>query len=278
MQKDQAISATVLMAVYNDEKFLEEALDSILSQLSEDIELLIIDDSSSDRSQQILVDLVCRTNQVRVIRNPRNEGLGYCLALGTEQARGKYIIRMDSDDVCLPGRFAKQIKFLDDNPDVDIVGGFAIEIDASGKKSVERRMPYSHDNIKSAIWACPLIHPTVTFRKERVLLAGNYKHQASRRQEDYELWFRCVKSGLRFANIPEPLIYYRFTPKSQSKQRLKQAIYQVKIGWHGCQMLHLSWWQYLAVTTPIFRAVFPVRVSHFIYRLLKPFDPRQDLA
>jgi glycosyltransferase involved in cell wall biosynthesis len=273
-----SVTTTVLMAVYNDEEFLEESLDSILSQLSEDMELLVIDDGSSDRSRQILVDLARQTDRVRVMRNSKNEGLGYCLAFGTEQARGKYVIRMDSDDICLPGRFAKQVNFLDENPNIDIVGGFAIEIDAHGNKGIERKMPLSHAQIQSAIWACPLIHPTVIFRRERVLLAGNYQHQASRRQEDYELWFRCIKSGLRFANIPEPLIYYRFTPESQSKQRFKQAMYQVRVGWHGCLMLHLPWWQYLAVTTPIFRAIFPVRVSYFIYRLLKPFDPRKGLT
>ncbi len=137
------------------------------------------------------------------------------------------------------------------------------------------QMPLSHEQIADSIWACPLIHPTVTFKRDKILFAGNYQHQASRRQEDYELWFRCLKVGLVFANLPDVLIYYRFTSKSQQKQRLKQAIYQAQIGWNGCRMLNLPKWQYLAVMAPILRAIFPPGLSHLIYRSLAPFDPRK---
>jgi len=269
------LTATILMAVYNDYAFLKEAVDSIIKQLLPNTELLIIDDSSSDGSEKIIRSLASKNSQVRVIRNTTNRGLGRCLALGTEEAKGRYIIRMDSDDICLPERFAKQIDFLDKNPDIDILGGWAVEIDEHGKTGKLRKMPPSHQEIKASIWACPLIHPTVAFRRDKVLSAGNYQHQPSRRQEDYELWFRCLKHGLKFANLEEPLIYYRFTSKSQRKQRLGHAVYQAKIGWDGCRLLNLPWWQYLAVTTPILRAIFPPKISHFIYRALSLFDPRK---
>lgn len=269
------MTATVLMAVYNDRFFLQEAIDSITKQLLPNTELLIIDDSSSDGSEKLINDIVSKDRKVRVIRNTTNQGLGRCLALGTQESKGQYIIRMDSDDVCLPGRLAKQIDFLNRNPNVDILGGWAIEIDEYGKMGKLRKMPPSHSEIEASIWACPLIHPTVAFRRDRILLAGNYQHQPSRRQEDYELWFRCLKHGLRFANLEEPLIYYRFTSKSQRKQRLGHAIYQAKIGWDGCRLLNLPWWQYLAVTAPILRAIFPPKISHFIYRALSLFDPRK---
>lgn len=266
-------TVTILMAVYNDKPFIEQALDSILKQVNDEMELLIIDDGSSDGSQQILNDLAAQYSQVRLLRNEQNQGLGYCLSLGVEQARGKYIIRMDADDICVPDRLAKQICFLDQNPDIDIVGGAAIEIDEFGKLGQFRRRPTQHSEIAKVIWANPLIHATVAFRKEKIIQVGNY-NSSLRRRQDYDLWFRCLKAGLRFANISEPLIYYRFSSNSHRKQGLKQAINQAKVGLRGCRMLKLPWWQYLAVTTPIFRAIFPPTLSHLIYRSLAFLDPR----
>jgi glycosyltransferase involved in cell wall biosynthesis len=271
------LTATVLMAVYNDEIFLEQALESILQQLTDDMELLVIDDHSSDRSWKILQDIECKHPRVRVIRNDKNRGVGYCAYIGVKEAKGKYIIRMDSDDICFPDRFAKQIKFLDENPDVDIIGGAAIEIDEQNRQGVLRKVPLRHDDIVKVIWSCPIIQPAVAFRRERILLAGNYD-PTLRRRIDYDLWFRCLKTGLRFANLPDPLVYYRFTAKSQQKHRLSQAIDQAKIGWRGCRMLKLPWWQYLAVMVPILRAIFPPSLSHLIYRWLAPFDPRKKYS
>lgn len=271
---NHSLTATVLMAVYNDEKFVAEAINSILPQLKEDMELLIIDDHSTDRTSEIINDFQFQYSNIRIIRNEQNQGLGYSLALGVEQAKGKYIIRIDSDDICMPDRFAKQIHFFEDNPDIDILGGGAIEIDENGKQGVTRQMPLSHEEIIKSIWACPFIHPTVAFKRDRILQAGNYNPNIRRRQ-DYDLWFRCAKQGLRFANLSEPLIYYRFTASSQKKQRLNHAIDQAKIGWNGCRMLNLPLWQYLAVTVPILRAIFPPSISHIIYRSLAIFDPRK---
>jgi glycosyltransferase involved in cell wall biosynthesis len=268
------LTATVLMAVYNDEKFVKEAINSVLSQLKEDMELLIIDDHSTDKSSEILKDFAEQYSRIRLIRNQENKGLGYCLALGTQKARGKYIMRMDGDDICLCDRFTKQINFLEENPHIDILGGGAIEIDENEKQGVIRQMPLSHEEIMKVIWANPFIHSTVAFRREKILNVGNYNAKIRRRQ-DYDLWFRCAKQGLRFSNLGESLIYYRFTANSQKKQRLSQAIDQAKIGWKGCQMLNLPLWQYLAVGVPIIRALFPPSASHLIYRALGVFDPRK---
>ncbi len=262
------------MSVYNDEVFVEEAIKSVVLQLTEDMEFLIIDDYSSDRTSEIINDFQSQYSNIRIIRNEKNRGLGYSLALGVEQAKGKYIIRIDSDDICLSDRFAKQIQFLEENPNIDILGGGAIEIDENGKQGLIRAMPLSHEEIVKSIWACPFIHPTVAFKRDKILQAGNYNPQIRRRQ-DYDLWFRCAKQGLRFANLSEPLIYYRFTANSQKKQRLNHAIDQAKIGWEGCKMLNLPKWQYLAVAIPILRAIFPPSVSHLIYRSLAIFDPRK---
>jgi glycosyltransferase involved in cell wall biosynthesis len=272
--ENNSLTATVLMSVYNDEVFVEEAIKSVVLQLTEDMEFLIIDDHSSDRSSETLKSFESQYPQVRVIRNEKNQGLGYCLAMGTEIAQGKYIIRLDSDDICFPDRLAKQIDFLNQNPDIDIVGGAAIEINEQNETGSFRAMPVRHEQIAKLIWSCPFIHPTVAFRRSSVLLAGNYNPKITR-PVDYDLWFRCLKSGLKFANLSEPLIYYRFSSSTHKKNQLKHLIAQAKIGWDGCQMLDLPKWQYLAVMIPILRAIFPPSLSHLIYRSLAPFDPRK---
>jgi len=273
--KNNFLTATVLMAIYNDQDFVAKAIKSVVQQLTDDMELLIIDDHSTDQTSEIINDFQSQYSNIRIIRNQQNQGLGYSLALGVEQAKGKYVIRIDSDDVCMPDRFAKQIRFFEENPDIDILGGGAIEIDEDGNQGVIRGMPLSHEEIVKSIWACPLIHPTVAFKRDKILQAGNYNPNIRRRQ-DYDLWFRCAKQGFKFANFAEPLIYYRFSSDSHKKQRLNHAIDQAKIGWEGCKMLDLPKWQYLAVAVPIVRAIFPSSFSHLIYRALAPFDPRKN--
>lgn len=270
------IIATVLMAVYNDEIFLEEAVNSVLSQLGRNMEFLVIDDNSSDSSTTILENFSARNSYIRVIRNSENRGVGYCAWLGMYEARGKYVIRMDSDDICFPNRIERQIAFLEQNPEIDIVGAAAIEIDDQGNQGKLRQMPLSHHDIAKVIWANPIIQPAVAFRRERVLFAGNYNPQL-RRRIDYDLWFRCLKAGLRFANLPEPLVYYRFTPSSHRKQTLKRAIEQAQVGWRGCWMLGSPWWQYLAVTVPIARSILPPKLGHLLYRSLSLVDPRKKV-
>jgi glycosyltransferase involved in cell wall biosynthesis len=272
--QDSVMVATVLMAVYNDENFVAQSVESILSQLTAQIELLIIDDCSSDNSAEILQNFAQKDSRIRIIRNVANLGVGYCRYLGVKEAKGKYIIIMDSDDICIEGRLKKQITFLEENPNIDIVGGAVIEIDNTNKQGTIRQMPLHHEEIVKAIWACPVMHPTVAFRKNRILLAGNYDPNL-RRRIDYDLWFRCLNAGLKFANLSEPLTYYRFTPNTHRKQNLKRAFEQAQIGWQGCQLLNLPWWQYLAVMVPLMRAIFPPSLSHLIYRSLAPFDPRK---
>lgn len=268
---------TVLMAVYNDEAHLSEAVTSILTQDFNDFELLIIDDASTDGSSAILRKLTLHDPRIKVIRNDVNNGLGQALALGVKEARGDYVIRMDADDLAVPGRLRRQVEYLDQHPQIDILGGGAVEIDYAGTVGPRRVMPLEHDRIVGSIWACPLIHPTVAFRRRRVLAAGNY-NPALRRRQDYELWFRCVREGLRFANLAEPLVYYRFDRTSYRKQPFKLAVQQARIGWRGCRMLRRPFWQRLAVTVPVWRALLPGPAQHLAYRALAIVDPRRRKA
>lgn len=273
-QVERSPRVTVLMASYNSERFVADSINSVLTQSYSDFEFLIVDDASTDRSPDILRHAARHDARVRVLWNEHNLGLGACLARGVEAARGEYIVRIDADDLCLADRIEQQVRHLDANPDLDVLGSGAIEISPAGKLGRHRRMPATHEKIVDSIWACPIIHPAVAFRRQRILDAGNYDSSLRRRQ-DYELWFRCVQYGLRFENVPTPLIYYRFDATWHRKQSLRLAIQQARIGLAGCQMLRLAWWQRLGVTVPMWRALLPSATQHLAYRALSRFDPRR---
>lgn len=264
---------SVLLASYNSEQFIEACIESVLAQTFCDFEFIIIDDASTDGSFALLQEVGRHDSRVRVIRNKYNLGLGASLAQGVEIARGDYVIRIDADDLCFPDRLDRQVRFLDEYPDVDVLGGAAVEINAEGKTGRVRRMPITHEKIIQNIWACPFIHPTVAFRRKRILAVGNY-NATLRRRQDYELWFRCARQGLRFANLQDPLIYYRFDADTHRRQPLRLALQQARIGLEGCRMLGLPWWQRVGVMLPVWRAVLPLRLQHAVYRVFTAFDPR----
>jgi glycosyltransferase involved in cell wall biosynthesis len=284
MQDSPAISLrssrpdiTVLMSVYNGRPYLNEAVESIVEQTHEDFEFLIIDDASTDGSRSILEEWAGRDGRIRLILHDENRGLGYALAEGIKEARAPWIARMDDDDIAFPDRLERQVQYLEEHPNIDILSSWAIEIDAQGEPIRLRQVPTSHEDIIRLIWTIPVIHPAVLFRRESIQRVGSYS-SALRRRQDYDLWFRCAAAGLRFANIPEPLIYYRFTDDYYSKNDLRTALDQVQIGWKGCRMVGASPVAYVGVMAPLVRALLPKRLSKFIQLLLHKFDPRQEQA
>lgn len=263
---------TVLMSVHNGLPDLKEAVDSILTQTFGDFEFLIFDDASNDGSHQMLADYAAQDSRIRLVTNEGCIGLGASLARGVTMAQGTWIARADADDICLPHRLQTQYDFVQAHPDVDIVSSWALEINEHGDVTGERRVPLEHDNIARYIWTCPIIHPAVFFKKEAILKAGSYGTE--RRRQDYALWFRALKAGLRFANIGEPLIKYRFADSYFNRNSTKALLQQVWIGWKGCWLVKASPVAYIGVTVPLVRSVLPDRIQRYVAALQKRFDPR----
>lgn len=209
-----------------------------------------------------------------LIELPTNVGLGGALSKGLEECRHEMVARMDTDDVAFPERFEVQMSFMEANPKIDVVGSFVEEIDQDGSLMGIRKMPIEHEAIRANLWASPIIHPTVMLRRSRVLAAGNYDPQCRRRQ-DYELWFRCAEFGLRFHNISRPLLFYRFGADTHKKQPPGLAWEQAMIGFRGASRLGMPVYQRLACFIPFARSLLPRGFQHLLYRVLKPFDPRQ---
>jgi glycosyltransferase involved in cell wall biosynthesis len=268
----QAPLISVLMSVYNGLPYLTEAVDSVLSQTFTDFEFIIIDDESSDGSLEILEKYAVKDARIKLIKNPERLGLGINLKNGVVAARGTWIARMDADDISVPERLAKQLEYVTANPKTDILGSYAMDIDPNGNEIGLRRCPTTHADIVKYIWTCPIIHPTVFMKKESLLRAGSYGNE--KRRQDYALWFKCASKSLQFANLPEPLLKYRFTGDYFSKNNLAALITQVKIGWKGCWLIGASPLAYIGVTVPLIKGILPKSCGMVISRLLKKFDPR----
>jgi glycosyltransferase involved in cell wall biosynthesis len=236
--------------------------------------VLVIDgritDELEDSIQKWCVKL---KNKLNVVRLHENKGLGYALNRGVKACRSTFIARMDTDDISDPYRFKIQMDFLRVNPDIDIVGSFAQEIDYNDKYLSVRMVPLSHDIIYKNLYLCPIIHPSVLFRKKSIDSIGSYNSSLSRRQ-DYEMWFRAAKAGLRFANIPQSLILYRFTEKTHKRQTMKLMLQQAVIGYNGVLSINQPYWKAVFCFIPFFRSFLPAKFQHIVYRIMKRVDPR----
>lgn len=268
-------TVSVVMGVFNAERYVSTAIESILGQSFADFEFLIIDDGSSDATLRIVREYASRDVRIRVIAHDHNRGLGHVLNEGVQKARGEYVARMDADDISIPIRLERMVAHLRDNPDVDIVGSYAAEIDDEGQERELRRVPLGHEKIVELIWMCPIIHPTVMFRRRRILEVGSYSPTVRRRQ-DYELWFRCAHAGLRFENIPEPLLLYRYCSETMKRNHMRSMWDQAWVGIRGCRLVGAPPLAYVGVLIPFAESMFPRSVRQRLIEFRKRLDPRRS--
>jgi glycosyltransferase involved in cell wall biosynthesis len=195
------------MPVYNGEKYLREAIESILNQSFTDYEFLIMNDGSQDQSVDIINSY--HDPRIRLVLNEPTLGLVHMLNRGIENSRSCYIARMDCDDISMPQRLTKQVAFMNQHPEVGICGTW---IEYFMGKQYLLQLPVSDSEIKQALPSyCPMAHPTVMFRTAVVKNNGLYYSHDFPYVEDYELWFRAAQITC-FANIPEVLLKYRIHP------------------------------------------------------------------
>ena len=202
---------SVLMSVYNGEKYLRESIDSILSQTFTDFELLIVNDASADGSGKILDSFTDR----RIVRINNNENVGLAASLnkGLALSRGEYIARMDSDDIAFPNRLAKQMAYLQIHPSVGLVGSQMTIINQVGETTGNYQVPCSNAMVVwKLIFGNPIAHPSVMFRKEIIVASGGYDAELPASQ-DKDLWVRLIDKT-KFANLNESLVKYRRHPEA----------------------------------------------------------------
>lgn len=222
------VTISILLPVFNAEKYLSKSIDSILNQTFIDFELIIINDGSVDQSDTIIRQY--KDPRIVYLVNDSNKGLIYSLNRGIDTARGKYIARMDADDICLPNRLNIQQAWLNNHPGIDVVCSFSDFIDENDQpkgffprdrqfvsaEAIRNRLPF--ENLIS--------HPTIMARAS---LLKEYKYNPAQKNiEDYDLWLRLAGDGHLIEKIPQSLLLYRVHQSSITLSKLRKANFFIK--------------------------------------------------
>jgi glycosyltransferase involved in cell wall biosynthesis len=205
---------SVIIPVYNSEKYLSEALISILNQTYSNLEIIVVDDCSTDRTLNVLENII--DNRIKLVQNGLNLGPANSINNGISISNGEFIAIMHADDISHFDRLAKQCSYLLKNPDVHLIGTSYFEIDENGLLVAEK-ITASNKRMKERMCLHNVIcHPTVMFRKSLKSITPLYLPDL-RVNEDYELWLRLLSQGLKLHVLKLPLLYYRIHSMQQSK-------------------------------------------------------------
>ena len=203
---------SVLMPIYEKEKkeYFEQAIKSIFIQTLKPDEVVIVEDGKITASLENTIEKYEKKypKLIKRVKIKNKSNLGKALAIGVENCKNEYIARMDADDVCLETRFEEQTKILENNPNLDLLGGYIDEYNEDMTEKIStRKVPIKLEDIKKSIkWQCPFNHSTIIFKKSTMLKVGNYKDIP---MEDYELWARMLANNCSMMNCDKVLVKYR---------------------------------------------------------------------
>lgn len=220
-------TVSVVMSCYNEPLvWIQESIDSILSQTFSDFEFIIINDNPNRKElKEFLNNITQKDHRIKLINNEKNIGLTKSLNLGLRKAKGKYIARMDADDISLPNRFEKQVSYLNQNKQVVILGSW---VKSFGSRKNTVKFPENDTDIrKYQIIASPFDHPATMMRKSSILKVGGGYDESIRYAQDQEFWYRLGKVGL-FYNIQEVLFKHRYSENQISKKHVIEQQKNVK--------------------------------------------------
>lgn len=257
---------SIIMGIYNCEKTLVNAIESILSQTYIDWELIMCDDGSRDNTYALALEFQERNpDKIIVLKNEKNMRLAATLNHCLSKAKGEYIARMDADDESLPERLEKEVAFLDEHPEIDCVGtgriifdddgeyGACAELENPTKQTIVKRMPFAH--------------PTIMMRARVYRELGGYTvSKATMRAEDADLWFRFFAAGYNGYVIQEPLYRYREGKEDFKKRTLKAAIGAYKVKLNGYKLLGVPKRKWLLALKPVFVACLPKAIMFKYHR------------
>ncbi|MFC5579612.1 glycosyltransferase family 2 protein [Rhodanobacter terrae] len=214
-------SITVIIAAYNRAGLLRRSICSALEQSLPALEILVIDDGSTDGTDVVARKLALADKRIRLIKLPHNLGPSSARNTGLDQARGDWIAILDADDICMPNRFARQVQFLQQN-NLDLCGSWFVEFGQGLARTA--RWPYTEAALRAAmLFQSTICHPTVMARRE---VFDHYRYREEYRlAEDYDLFARTM-ADFRMANVPEVLLRYRRHP-GQATQTQREAMEDV---------------------------------------------------
>ena len=229
---------SVLLCVYNpDKKQLYEAVKSIIEQTYTEWEMILYDDGSQDPCKEWIYQMSYLDSRIRYVRNEHHHFLAHGLNESMKLAKGKYIARMDGDDISRPNRFEEQVKFLENHEEFLWVGSNIALIDEMGEGWGERQYP-SVPKEKAFLKYSPYAHPTIMIHREVLMEYGGYKTGKNPyRSEDYELFMRLHAAGEQGYNLQEVLLDYRESKEGYKKRTLKFQFQEMLVRWEGFRNL-----------------------------------------
>jgi hypothetical protein len=220
-----APAVSVLMPVRNGERFVAEAVESVLAQTFADLELVVVDDGSTDSTPRILERIASRDPRLAVHRRDPGRSVSEVLNFAADLARAPLLARLDADDLALPGRLQVQTDFLAAHPEIVLLGGQALLIDGSGRTFGKAEYPLRDEQLQAALLTGnPFVHSTVTMRREAFEAVGGYRLNFDH-AEDLDLWLRLAE-GRRIANVPDLVAAYRLHGNQQTfRKQEEQAMF-----------------------------------------------------
>jgi glycosyltransferase involved in cell wall biosynthesis len=209
--------ASVIMAAFNSELYIKEAIDSILNQTLQDFELIVTDDCSTDSTAAILASY--QDDRIRILHNEKNQGAPYSRNYAIRSAKGKYLAILDADDISMPNRLREQVDYLEENQDISGTGSYVWEINSSGQKTRTVQHPIKAEQVKcSMFFRCSIVHSAAMIRRDFFINNQLFYDETFPCSQDYEMWSRAIFAG-RISNLPQFLTLYRCSETQMSVTR-----------------------------------------------------------
>ena len=257
---------SVIMGIYNVGDTLGEALDSIFAQTYQDFEVIMCDDGSDDNTLEIAnVYQEKYPNKIVILRNEKNMGLNHTLNRCLDKVTGEYVARMDGDDICIPTRFEKQVRFLQENPDYAIVSSPMVYFDEKGDFGIGKAIEYPKR--EDFIVGNPFCHAPVMIRTEAYKKVGGYTvDKRMLRVEDVDLWFKLYEAGYKGYNIQEPLYKMRDDREAVSRRKFRYRVNSTYTRIVGFRRLKMPLRYYPYTIKPILVGLLPVPLYRYFHK------------
>lgn len=246
-------TVSVIMAEYNTNlEHLRAAVSSILNQTFTDFEFIIVNDGSKNDLQGIAKEF--DDSRIRIINNKHNMGFVYSLNCAIKHARGKYLIRMDTDDIAHTDRFAKQLAFIEAHPEYDVVGSRAIEFSDDRERGIIGKQ--GEKSQRDIIGGNYIVHPSVIMKKKTIVDIGGYPNR--KRAEDLALWCELLLAGSRIYVMDDILLHYRVNPGDYKKRTIRYRKGEINTRLFYYPKLGATPFEYIRVVKSILAGIAPI--------------------
>ena len=256
---------SIIIGAYNCAESLSISIKSILEQKYTNWELIICDDCSTDNTYEVACKYANLYKRITVIRNSENMKLAYTLNQCLSVVSGKYVARMDADDVCLPDRLTKQVQILEKHPEYAVVGGGIIPYNEHSEK--KPRIPKEIPQVKDLIKDVPFYHPTIMMRKSVYDDLGGYTvEKRTTKGQDMDLWFRFFAKGYKGYNIQSPVLKYHESLEDYKAKRNYDAAWgMVQTRYIGFKLNHIQLYFYTFIFKPVISVTIPRKIMYKLH-------------